>query len=96
MGRQAVKIVRHVVITGQVQGVCYRAAMLDEAISLGLTGWVRNRRDGSVEAMLQGDESATLDLVAWCHQGPPAARVAAVAVSQSDGEFDCFVRLPTA
>lgn len=65
-------------ITGRVQGVGFRYALRDEAARLGLTGWVRNRHDGSVEALLQGPEQAVEALVAWARRGPPAARVASL------------------
>jgi len=68
----------HLRIVGAVQGVGYRAAMEDAAIEAGLSGWVRNRRDGTVEAFVQGDAPAVERIVAWCRRGPPAARVTSV------------------
>lgn len=65
-------------ITGRVQGVWYRGSTQERASSLGLSGWVRNRPDGSVELEAQGSEAAVQALLEWCHQGPPAARVRAV------------------
>lgn len=62
-------------IRGQVQGVGFRDAMSREAERLGLTGWVRNRADGDVEAVAQGGAAALEALVAWARRGPPAARV---------------------
>lgn len=67
-------------ITGHVQGVGFRYAMRAEARRRGLSGWVRNRRDGSVEALLQGDADAVRALIDWARQGPPGARVAEVRV----------------
>ena len=62
-------------VSGRVQGVCYRASTQERARALGLSGWVRNAPDGAVEIDAQG-QAAQLDaLIAWCHQGPPAARV---------------------
>lgn len=70
--------VRRYLITGRVQGVGYRDAMAGEARRLGLSGWVRNRSDGSVEAVAAG-EGAELDALGrWAGRGPPAARVLAV------------------
>ncbi len=68
----------HLKITGGVQGVYYRASMLQEAQKLGLTGWVMNRSDGSVEALAEGSKTRLAELIAWCHQGPQGARVAGV------------------
>lgn len=69
-------------MTGRVQGVAFRAFTIDEARDRGLTGWVRNRADGSVELEAQGDDARVAGLLAWCAQGPPAARVAGVAVEE--------------
>jgi acylphosphatase len=74
------------VIHGRVQGVGYRYAMIDKAGALGVHGWVRNRRDGSVEAHAQGDAQAVDALVAWSRRGPPGARVGAVDVEDVPGE----------
>jgi len=84
-------------IEGRVQGVWYRGWTVDQASARGLAGWVRNRRDGSVEALFAGPEEAVRDMLAACRQGPPAARVAAVIESPAalpDGTG--FVQLPTA
>jgi acylphosphatase len=64
-----------VVIRGRVQGVGYRMAAYQKALGLGLCGWVRNQRDGSVEAELHGDEPKVDAMIEWCRQGPPLARV---------------------
>jgi acylphosphatase len=69
---------RKVTITGRVQGVGYRAWVDHEARRHGLDGWVRNRRDGSVEALFGGPADIVADMVARCRRGPPAARVEAV------------------
>lgn len=65
-------------IRGLVQGVGYRASFARQARQLELSGWVRNRRDGSVEALLDGSETALGEMLAWAHKGPPSARVSQV------------------
>ena len=70
--------IRHVTIRGRVQGVGYRAWVEHEALRRGLDGWVRNRRDGNVEAVLAGPPDAVTAMVAACRRGPPSARVEAV------------------
>jgi acylphosphatase len=79
---------KHIVISGRVQGVGFRYSMAEEAERLGITGWVRNRRDGTVEAVVDGDEVETL--LAWARRGPPSARVTGVAVSETEGSFERF------
>lgn len=74
-------------ISGRVQGVGFRVALQSEAQRLGLAGWVRNRRDGSVEALAQGAPQSLDALTAWARRGPPAARVGSVQVEPApDGE----------
>lgn len=70
---------RLVRIRGKVQGVWYRAWMVQEATRRGLRGWVRNRRDGSVEAFFAGDAVAIEEMIAACRIGPPLAKVASIA-----------------
>src|SRR5690554_1260991 len=65
-------------ITGRVQGVGFRAAMVRQAHLLGVTGWVRNAPDGSVEALVQGEPEQVDLMLSWLHRGPPMARVAEV------------------
>lgn len=72
--------VRRLVITGQVQGVWYRGSMVQEALTLGVVGWVRNRADGSVEAMVAGSPEQIAAIIAWARRGPTAAQVEHVAV----------------
>jgi acylphosphatase len=75
--------VRHVVIRGRVQGVGYRAFAEYTALDHGLEGWVRNRRDGAVEAVFAGPPEAVAAMIEACRRGPPGARVDAV--DQRDG-----------
>ncbi len=86
---------RHLVVTGRVQGVWFRGSMVREAQALGVTGWVRNRRDGSVEAMISGEAEAVAAMIAWARRGPPSAEVAHVAVELGEGEFEGFEQRPT-
>lgn len=67
-----------VVVRGEVQGVFYRARAQEEAERLGVRGWVRNEPDGTVRAHLEGEPAAVEQMVAWCHEGSPRARVAEV------------------
>ena len=91
---------RQIRVSGRVQGVGYRFALRDEAHRLGVKGWVRNRADGSVEALLQGDDEALAALVAWAKRGPRAARVDAVRdeppSTEPEGPFFGFEIRPTA
>jgi acylphosphatase len=72
----------HVVISGRVQGVFFRARTQDMARALLLTGWVKNRSDGSVEAVFEGEEDDLKAMLAWCRKGPPAAKVTRVEVNE--------------
>jgi acylphosphatase len=72
------EVVRQIVIRGRVQGVGFRYWTMHEAIRLGVAGWVRNRRDGSVEALFVGPAEAVADLAARCRNGPEFARVDAI------------------
>ena len=74
----------------------YRAGMIDEARRLGVTGWVRNRRDGTVEAVVDGDPAAVDAIVAWARRGPRGAAVTDVAIADTGGTFSDFDWLPTA
>ena len=80
----------HLEITGRVQGVWFRESMRHEAERLGVTGWVRNRRDGSVEAVAQGAPEAVDALVAWARVGPPQARVENIVQTETDGNYRLF------
>jgi acylphosphatase len=83
-------------IEGRVQGVWFRGWTVEEAGRRGLRGWVRNRSDGTVEALLVGPKTAVAAMVAACHRGPPAARVTAVrkTPAQDDGS-EGFRQRPT-
>ncbi|OFZ85697.1 MAG: acylphosphatase [Betaproteobacteria bacterium RBG_16_64_18] len=86
---------KRLLISGRVQGVNYREAMRQEAQRLDITGWVRNRRDGSVEAMVDGPTEAVEAIIAWARRGPPSALVTDVQMSEHPGSFTSFERLPT-
>jgi acylphosphatase len=89
-------VTRRLVMTGRVQGVFYRESMRIEAGRQGVVGWVRNSRDGSVEAIVQGPAAAVDRMVDWAHRGPQHARVASVEVSDAAAEeFDRFETRPT-
>ncbi|HEX5092815.1 MAG TPA: acylphosphatase [Burkholderiales bacterium] len=77
----------HLRISGRVQGVGFREAMCVEAERLGVRGWVRNRADGSVEALVQGPDAAVKAMLAWADRGPPTARVGHVAGSAPTAEY---------
>jgi acylphosphatase len=88
---------RHLRITGRVQGVGYRFWFLTRAESLGLTGWVRNRADGSVEAVVQGAEDKVTQIAAEAESGPPAARVDRIETTEQpiDPQLARFEQRPT-
>lgn len=80
------------IVRGYVQGVYFRASAQEEAVRLGLTGWVANQWDGSVKAVAEGPDQALRQFLRWLHHGPPAARVEQVDVqwSEATGEFHSF------
>jgi acylphosphatase len=88
-------MVKHLSIHGNVQGVGFRYHFREQAQRLGITGWVRNRRGGSVEAMIDGAPEAVEALLAWARLGPPAARVERVELSEAEGAFAGFELRPT-
>lgn len=79
-------------VSGRVQGVYYRTSARDAARALGLTGWVRNVAGGRVEAVIEGDEEGVREMIDWCREGPPSARVDDIEVTweRPTGEFDAF------
>lgn len=81
-----------ILVTGKVQGVFFRDFVRENAIRLGLTGWVRNISEGDVEMVVEGEKEKTLQLVEKLHQGPPAAQVKEVTVNWQapEGEFSNF------
>lgn len=89
------KITQHLKIHGRVQGVFFRDSMSRQATMLGVTGWVRNCRDNTVEALVQGDPDAVEQIVAWARVGPEMARVELVEISAGSGEYASFERLET-
>jgi acylphosphatase len=82
----------HLIIEGRVQGVWFRDSTRNEATRLDLTGWVKNRFDGSVELVAEGPGEKVEKFIEWCHHGPPIARVTKVHEIKEDftGEFDSF------
>lgn len=87
-----IQIRRHLLIRGQVQGVCFRYYTRRTALKEGVTGWVRNLPDGRVEVIVEGDEQAVAATIAWCRQGPEIAQVDQIDILEQDasGEFADF------
>ena len=90
------RLTRHLYITGRVQGVGFRLYMQSQARKAGITGWVRNRRDGTVEAVIQGTPDSVEALTDWARQGPPGAMVTDIQVAEGAGEYSTFETRPTA
>ena len=88
-------ITKHLIVHGRVQGVYFRASMCQEAAKLGVAGWVCNRRDGSLEAMLQGEAASVDQLIDWARHGPPGARVEHVYIADGHGSYLDFSARPT-
>ena len=82
----------HAVISGRVQGVFFRMETKYAADEAGVFGWVRNKRDRTVEAMFEGSEKSVMSILEWCKKGPPIAKVTNVDVTWEDyrGEFSSF------
>jgi len=84
---------RHLIIVGHVQGVGFRYAMARKATQIGVHGWVRNRSDGNVEAVLQGTPEAVAAMMAWARHGPSTARVDRIEVEPDEGVYAEFQTL---
>ncbi len=86
------KVRARVIIEGRVQGVFFRHHTEGTALRVGVQGWVKNRRDGSVEAVFEGDQERVDEIIRWCHRGPSEARVKNVSVTWESytGEFEDF------
>ena len=83
------------IVRGRVQGVGFREYLRREAERLNVKGWVRNRHDGTVEAMLHGWPKDVAMILRWAQRGPPAAHVTAVDVNEASGEFETFEHRPS-
>jgi acylphosphatase len=82
----------HVIVTGRVQGVFFRAYTRDEAVKLGLTGWVRNKSDGTVEAIVEGEDMTVDKMINWFYKGSPHSHVEKVETEQEPpvGDMEAF------
>ncbi len=92
-GKKSMEYLRAtVVIHGIVQGVFFRASTREEAIRIGVGGWVRNLPDGTVQALFEGEKKKVEEILGWCHKGPPGARVEKVDISWEHykGEHQLF------
>jgi acylphosphatase len=91
-GQEAQKVRARVIMTGMVQGVFFRYSTQEMAKQLGVFGWVKNRWDGAVEAVFEGDQDRVKEMIEWCHEGPPGAYVQRVDTDWEKylGEFDWF------
>ncbi|MFC1595992.1 acylphosphatase [Candidatus Margulisiibacteriota bacterium] len=83
---------KHIIITGLVQGVCFRMYTQREAEYRGVTGWVKNNIDGKLEAVFEGEKDAVDRVVTWCRQGPPSAMVQDIEIREDryTGEYIGF------
>ena len=86
------KVRARVIIEGRVQGVFFRHQTQEMAFRLGVKGWVKNRRDGRVEALFEGEQERVEQIIQWCHRGPSEAKVTKVYATWENyaGEFDDF------
>jgi acylphosphatase len=90
-------VTKRLTIRGRVQGVGYRDSLCGEARRRGVAGWVRNRTDGSVEALVQGEDARVAEFIAWARRGPPAARVDEIHIEpvHFEGAHATFERRPS-
>jgi len=86
---------RHLVIHGRVQGVFFRESMRQQAVQLNVTGWARNRDDGTVEAVIQGSVESVGKLLEWAQQGPSRAKVTRIDQDAASGEWTAFEIRPS-
>lgn len=86
------KIRAHAIISGRVQGVCYRMETQRAAQRNGVVGWVKNKKDGTVEAVFEGDKQDIDSVLSWCHKGPRLADVAGIDVEWESftGDYSSF------
>ena len=86
------KVRAHAIVSGRVQGVFFRMETKRAADRLGVYGWVRNLKDGNVEAVFEGDQDRVQAVLDWCRQGPPSAAVTEVKATwhEHTGEYDAF------
>jgi acylphosphatase len=91
-GQKTQKVRARVVVEGWVQGVFFRYSTQEVANRLHVFGWVKNRLDGKVEAVFEGEREGVEEMIAWCHKGPPSAHVQRVDTHREHylGEFDGF------
>ncbi|MGH8670685.1 MAG: acylphosphatase [Burkholderiales bacterium] len=89
------KVTKRLRLYGKVQGVYFRGSMYHQARTLGATGWVRNRRDGTLEAVVQGSQEAVETLIRWARRGPELAVVENMEISDAEGDYERFSQLDT-
>jgi acylphosphatase len=91
-GKKVEYLRAQVIIHGSVQGVFFRASTREEAIRINVGGWVKNLSDGTVQALFEGEKKKVEAIIAWCHKGPPGARVSSVDIAweKYKGEFRQF------
>jgi acylphosphatase len=83
---KSVEMAKHIIVTGRVQGVFFRKATQERAYELGITGWVRNTDDDSVEIFAQGEENDLNKFIEWCRHGPPRAQVEEIRIAEAENQ----------